>query len=484
MAGLALLLFTAAAFADGHRQARSNLTLDSSDPRLVQAFNWAKRQALAYAFEDDPVGPWYEAALPGREAFCMRDVAHQSMGAQALGLAAHNSNMLHRFAENISQSKDWCSYWEMNRFNQPSPADYKNDREFWYCLPANYDVLDACYRMYVWSGDQAYIKDPGFLNFYERTVADFEQRWNLDLAHVMKRRRWIEGDESASKEPFQFFRGNPGYAEAREPFVLGVDLLATQYAAYLAYAHIEEARQNDRLADEYRLKAAAVKKLINDLWWDQKEQQFYARLSPIYQFEGHETADLLYRAVIEDGPKLKSTLDALLRNIKQHPSSGVEVQSHYPEILYSYGAPDVAYLEMMDLAREDRERREYPEVSFSVVGAMVSGLMGVTLEPTASQQFIRTQSGLGSIAWAELRNLPVRANLLAVRQDGPGKTSFTNQQGPTVIWRASFAGSFDRLVLNGKRVVAHREKGVLDSNISFVDVPVAPGETAKVEIPK
>lgn len=35
-------------------------------------FDWAKNQSLAYAFDDDPVGLWYEASLPGREAFCMR----------------------------------------------------------------------------------------------------------------------------------------------------------------------------------------------------------------------------------------------------------------------------------------------------------------------------------------------------------------------------------------------------------------------------
>ena len=65
----------------------SALMLRSDDAQLVARFQWAKRQALAYAFDDDPVGPWYEAALPGREAFCMRDVSHQATGAHALGLA-------------------------------------------------------------------------------------------------------------------------------------------------------------------------------------------------------------------------------------------------------------------------------------------------------------------------------------------------------------------------------------------------------------
>src|SRR5437016_2951019 len=78
----------------------SPLEFNSSDKHLNQAFHWAKAQAMAYVFDGDPVGPWYEAAEPGREAFCMRDTAHQALGAHALGLDRYNLNMLHRFAEN------------------------------------------------------------------------------------------------------------------------------------------------------------------------------------------------------------------------------------------------------------------------------------------------------------------------------------------------------------------------------------------------
>jgi hypothetical protein len=69
---------------------------------LVRAFDWAKKQALIYVFDGDPVGLWYEAALPGRRAFCMRDVSHQAAGARVLGLAGYTHNLLRRFAENIS----------------------------------------------------------------------------------------------------------------------------------------------------------------------------------------------------------------------------------------------------------------------------------------------------------------------------------------------------------------------------------------------
>lgn len=89
----------------------SRLSFQSSSARLNQGFQWAMRQALSYVHSGgDPVGYWYEAALPGREAFCMRDVSHQSSGAEAMGFSAHNLNMAQKFARSISESKDYCCY--------------------------------------------------------------------------------------------------------------------------------------------------------------------------------------------------------------------------------------------------------------------------------------------------------------------------------------------------------------------------------------
>ena len=196
----------------------SKLTLESSDARLVESFNWAKRQAMAYVFDGDEVGPWYEAVEPGREGFCMRDTAHQSMGAHALGLAKYNLNMLRKFAENISDSKDWCSYWEIDRHNRPAPVDYKSDAEFWYNLPANFDVLDACYRMYLWTGDLTYINDPVFLNFYRRTVNDYVERWGLGLDEI---NRYINNVQAISTADIQKFAGRRLDAKASNIIIVG-----------------------------------------------------------------------------------------------------------------------------------------------------------------------------------------------------------------------------------------------------------------------
>ena len=73
---------------------------------------------------------------------------------------------------------------------------------------------------------------------------------------------------------------------------------------------------------------------------------------------------------------------------------------------------------------------------------------------------------------------------MAVRHEGDRKTMFTNQKGPSVIWRAAFNGSFQKLVLNGSPVKARIEKNMMGREVSLIDVPVAPGVTSTVEIPK
>src|SRR5580698_9945832 len=266
-----LVIIAASFLGDAHAQTpevQSRLELRSSDRQLVTAFNWAKQQALAYVRDGDPVGPWYEAALPGRQAFCMRDVSHQAAGAQALGLARYTHNMLHRFAENISASRDWCSYWEIDRLNRPAPVDYKSDAEFWYNLPANYDILDTCYRMYLWTGDRSYIEDPVFLNFYDRTVNEYTTRWNLGPDRIMARKSDVFNPP--------FYRGDPTYEESSRDNLVGIDLLATQYAAYRAYAAIQSIRGNKQGAHQSLQTAAQVRSLINTVWWNQPDGYFYA----------------------------------------------------------------------------------------------------------------------------------------------------------------------------------------------------------------
>jgi hypothetical protein len=466
----------------------------TSDKRLLAGFEWARTQALAFAFEDDPVGLWYEAALPGREAFCMRDLSHQAAGAHALGLWRHTRNMLLCFAKAISESKDWCSYWEINRYGRPAPVDYANDAAFWYNLPANFDLLDCCYRMYLLTGDLDYISDPAFLNFYDRTVNDYTDRWSLNLPRIMKRDRLMNISGPADPPSrFQRARGIPGYEEGRADFVLGADLLAAQYAAYQSYADIQDLRGLVPLSRAFRERAEGVSKLVNQTWWNEEAKAFRGFLTPARTLDGQSDAMMLYWGVAEPGDKSRAAAQSMVRRIKEHPSGQVEVQSHHAEILYRFGEPEVAYEQMMDLCRPDRARRDYPEVSYSVIGAIVSGLMGLTVaaHPASSaaqeggfvDRSVRTFPSLGAATqWAEIRGYRLRANSISLRHDGRTRSALRNESGPSLQWRATLDGAHKTLLVNGEARPARLERTAGLGDRSFVTTTVAPGNTTTVAV--
>ena len=209
----------------------SSLQFESSDTKLVQVFQWAKLRALAYAHDgNDPVGPWYEAALPGRDSFCMRDVSHQTTGAAALGLYPANRNMLGQFAAAVSSGRDWAGYWEINKLGRPSAADYVSDKDFWYNLPANFDLLDSIVRMWRWTGDQSYVNDSSIQRFFDSTGTAYVNAWDLQPDLVLKRPRIM--NQRLSKGKFVQERGIPSYTEGQDNFNLGTDLLAAEYRAF------------------------------------------------------------------------------------------------------------------------------------------------------------------------------------------------------------------------------------------------------------
>jgi hypothetical protein len=480
----ALSRIAAAQRADPRITRDKPVELLTSDKLLLAGFEWARKQALAYAFERDPVGLWYEAALPGREAFCMRDVSHQAAGAHALGLWRHTQNMLRRFAESISESRDWCSYWEIDRRGRPAAADYSSDAAFWYNLPANFDVLDCCHRMFLLTGARAYLVDSSLRNFYDRTVNEYVQRWNLAPETIMKRDR-IMNVKPVSGEPsrFQRARGIPGYEEGRADFVVGADLLAAEYAAYQSYAAMQELRGDPATSQFFRQRAAAVSKLVNETWWDDQSRSFRGFLTKDRVLDGQADAMLLYWGVVEPGLKTRAALQSMLRRIRRQPSGQVEAQSHHAEILYRYGESEVAYEQMMDLCRPGRERRDYPEVSYSVAGAIVSGLMGLTTTSNPVEYFVQSFPGLAAAAWAELQGYQLRANTISLRHDGRKRSALRNESGPSVAWRAYFPGAYEKLLVNGEPRPARVEKFAGLADRSYVMVPVGEAHTAVVAVP-
>lgn len=453
------------------------VTFSSSDTILVNRFNWAKKQALFYAHHGgDKVGLWYEAALPNRQAFCMRDVSHQIIGANVLGLQAHNLNMLNKFAINISESKDWCTYWEINKDDLPAPVDYRNDKEFWYNLPANFTVLDACYRQYLWTGDQTYLTDSVFLNFYSKSVNEYVDRWDLGLDKIMSRDRFINTLQPLdSVDPFHICRGIPSYKEGNPiKRYLGGDMFNSLRSGYMAYADILSVKGNKTEADVYYKKAEDVKDFFNKHWWNEEGQYYYDDLSTDGTFSVLNPA---YSVGLGNSEKEKSAIDYMANN-----PVNIETQSHYAEIFYEYGKNQEAYNIILSLTDANKKRREYPEVSYTVVGVYVSGMMGI--EPNAANRKIETLSRLiDKTEWAQIENLPVLGNKISLYHKGNRKSTLINQFGEKFSWTAKFMGKHDTLIINGKSTSATQEELKSGQIVSIVKIKVASNQKITVTIP-
>jgi len=445
------------------------VTLESSDKALQDGFNWAKNQALAYVFTGDAVGPWYEAALPGRSAFCMRDVSHQSIGAQVLGLAAFNHNMLRKFALSIAPSRDWCAFWEIDKHDRPAPVDYKSDSDFWFNLPANFDVLNACYQVYLWTGDRTYIEDPAFINFYQHTLDDYIRKWDKD------------GDGIPESYPQYGSRGLGSYnEESRVPIKVGCDLVAAEYAAYEACSRIERLRNDPAAAGTCERKAAGLRTAFDENWWDKTWEVFHtAQLADgSMGFQLSSSSFPLWFGIIPPGFKLDHELEL----VTHLPASGVEEMSYIPEIAYRYGRDHRAYAVLLALIDPRLKRREYPEVSFSVIRTIAVGLMGI--KPDASQGVVMTRPHLtDESAWVRIKDVPVLQNEISIFHAGLTSSTFVNQRGGPIKWKAAFPGKLTTLIVDGQALASSVEEDPAGHPESYVVVEVGPSQQKSVRVP-
>lgn len=442
----------------------------STDTALARAFAWAKATALSYkGHPGDPVGPWYESALPPRHAFCMRDVSHQSVGAAILGMDAENRNMFTLFTRNVSAAKDWCSYWEMNRSGVPAPDDYRSDREFWYNLNANFDVLDASWRLYRWTGDSTYISDA---RFQAHTMGDYIRAWTLEADSLLTRPAHPNAPVPYHEDDkYDRCRGLPSYSEGVHNLKMGVDLVGALYRGMLTYADILAARGLSHEAQAYTLKAQGYQRHLEADWWSDQDSLYYT----YYSNDGHFGRDegetfLLWFGALTDSARRGRTLDHLASR-----TWNMENTSYLPWLFYLGGRWDQARRYILYLSDPSTARREYPEVSFGVVEGIVQGLMGVAPVARTVSTLYR---GTGS---SELLDLPILGTTLSIRES-PNAARVINRGARPVTWRVRFAGAHAWVRVGGVRTrtqIEHIEPGRVTS---AVEVRVRPGETMTVRV--
>jgi len=434
----------------------SRVVLHSNDRELEKGFERLKHQALHWVFEGYPVGDYYEAALPNRDAFCMRDVSHQCTGGEVLGLSEHNKNMFLKFAQSISDARDWCAHWEIDRWDRPCPVDHTNDQDFWFNLPGNFDVLDACWRMYLWTGDRDYLAHDDLDYFYAQTMEAYIKRWDSSGNGLPGRKAGIEGRTIFNKGRLTR-RGVPGYDEASaiwDTLQTATDMVAAMARAHLSYAKI--CGQMGRAEQEaiYNKRGTELLKRLN--------RDFYTEdlgFAKGFDFDGkllHADKEytsgrhMLYWDAVPDQSRQNRMLDAYASDMEKVQ---IEDFSHFPEILWRYGRNEDAMRSLKMLMDPGLARKEYPEASYCAIGAVATGLMGIC--PDAATNTIGTCPGLVGTDWAGLCYVPILGGEVSVHHEGLTSSQLTWNGDRPIIWKAYFCGS-----------------------ASPVEITVKPGETA------
>lgn len=435
----------------------------SSNAQLNEGIAWAKQMALSYVRDSgDPVGPWIESALPGRDAFCMRDVSHMSAGAHVLGLEKFILNMFSKFARSIDVSRDWAAYWEINKHDLPAPVDYTSDDDFWFNLPANFDVLEACWRAYKRTGDRNYISSNIFERFYHRTVNEYVQTWDRNNDGL------VEGPIGPAR------RGIPSYEEGVDGFLGAFDLLVYQHDAYIAYGEMMEHIGHGNLGMDVRAKADDLRRDYETRWWNADEGFFY-------------------EAIMADGKPSKMPISmccrfprgyvpskAMVLKSLEVPNPNVEVRSYMAEHCFRYGLCDDGLRCLLSVVDPKEPRRGYPEVSYASISAAVEGLLGVSFQ--AHLGIIRTLPRLGeTLSDAEAKGIAAPGGFVNIRHEETSST-FANETDRTWEWQAAFYGFHDKALINGEESspAPWHDTDEGGNPVTVWRVEVQPGETATV----
>jgi hypothetical protein len=301
---------------------------------------------------------------------------------------------------------------------------------------------------------------------------------------------------------------------------MGVDLIAALYRGLTSYAAIQQANGDLSTSDEYRQKAKAYQDRIDADWWDNTASRYYTHYTNAQQFGKYEGETfLLWFDALKDSARKGHTIRHL-----QSMDLNVENLSYLPLQYYRNGYWDQAYDLITHLANPSTQRREYPEVSYGVIEAMVQGLMGIHADatthtvstlyrsdktnkpaPPASKALAHpaSPSPAGTILPAgssQLSDLPILNTTLTITHFNKTRSSIINTGQRPIQWKASFTGNYNGVTITsmfiGKRPAGKNKKpaGIptvqtlkkeTDQQgqvISWLEVDVSPGQELNVSV--
>ncbi|KUJ67411.1 hypothetical protein ACZ90_28445 [Streptomyces albus subsp. albus] len=482
--------------------------ISSSDPLIVEMFDWAKRKANSWVHlpgtqgplnvdENDTSGtgtgtyaPSYWAGYANRSGYYARDTAHQLAGAGVLGLHAENKEMLRSFAASATAEHAYYPVWALN-FDARTylSIDYRDPGSFVREVPAPFELVQKAEEAYRWSGDRAYLTDPALWDFYRHATEEFvtqhDGRKDNGPVHV------AEGTGRG------IFQGTASYNEVSgEPLVEAGDAIGSQYQAYRAMAALARAKGDRTLAGRFDRRARELKAYFNSTWSGTGSGadmvRGYTTDGRALTGWGKENSWFMpLKQIIAPGPRREAYLDYI---DDQAGGAGrpdnIEALTYLPDTFFTDNRADTAWkwmryiYDQKDIQHVNASQGtngDYPEVSFTLLSQTVQGLMGVT--PDAPAHTLTTQSRLPSgMDWLRIEDLRIGDSAFTLRHDGARKSTLRHTSGSRAYtWEARFPGSHPTLTLDGVTRPA-RTKVVDGATYTYLRTRVAPGQTVTAEV--
>ncbi|WP_423760257.1 hypothetical protein [Burkholderia sp. NLJ2] len=493
---------------------------------LVAMFNWAKVKANSWVRYTGATGvinmdennksgtttatyaSSYWAGYPFRSDFYSRDFAHQFVGAHILGLDEQNKAMLNAFAGSVKA--DGYPVWSLN-FDGATPGsiDYTSDSSFVRELPAPFELAQRVSDGYKWTGDAGYTDKNGKLYpFVRNTVSTFVSNHYGTLKDGTANGRQVNiAQESGS----DIFKGVASYNEGTggSP-VEAADVLSSQYQAYLAMAALATANGDPTTASDYAQKAGDLQTYYNAGTWSGLDSSTSSANSTnvIRSYDSKAASSTAWGAEMSWFPPMKGIMKAgtprndymswlnttALKAGSTPPN--LEAITYLPDAFFAVHDGTTGWAWMQYIYNRINSvhggyganfvNGDYPEVSFTLIGQVVQGLLGV--QPEAADNKITTASQLpSSIGWLQVTSIPVGNGKITLRHDGATKSTLSNTSssgGPTYSWHARFPGTYRSIVVNGANQALKTEQpeGSNGPAYTYADVSVAPGSSAVVQV--
>ncbi|KRA22120.1 hypothetical protein ASD65_16510 [Microbacterium sp. Root61] len=392
----------------------SGIRVESDNRELEQMFRWAARTAALAVVGDGESGPLdvserhrgpyrhapyrasYRAGYAHRSGYYLRDFAHQALGAQLLGWQRHNAGMLAALLATATPEHGGWPVWALNFDGEtPLAIDYRGPTEFVREVPAIFEMVELIHTLYRWTGDPALLEHR---DFWRHTLGPFVAANDRHRPNGVVEGSGLgifEGAASYNEHPTARFR------EAGDGF-------AAQYAATRHAAALERADGDPVAAEDYDRIADGLAAYFRDTWsravgTDDVVTGWTVDGDPVTTW-GRETTWFMPLKGLSDGDprehRLLDDIDRLCADPAGAPAN-IEALTYVPDLYLRHGDADTAWRWMQRIyalrdephdVPEQGRNGTYPEVSFTLVGQIAAGFLG--LRPDAARGTMTTRPAL------------------------------------------------------------------------------------------